>query len=108
MHQMSFNELLLNPSVQPEDAKRLSAQAERIWRLFCPDGSGHYMAVWTSELQKIAYQYCARINELRCWLLRYGLTIDLVSRSKNGNCCYKVVTFEGSNYQRLLRRKGLA
>jgi len=108
MRQLCFDELLLNPSVHDKDSDRLSKQAVKIWELFCPDGPGHYVSVWTSELAKIALQYGARLNELRHWLMGFGLTIDCRENDSHGNHKYIVTSFKGSNYQRLLRKKGLA
>ena len=106
--QLMLSELLLNPSVPAADQKRLSKQAIKIWRLFDPNGDGHYLSVWTPELRAVAAQYQSRLSELRAWLAKYGLTIDKIRRSERGNYKYEVREFEGSNYQRLLRKKGLA
>lgn len=105
MRQLCFDELLLNPSVSDKDLPRLSKQSEGIWEIFCA-GPNRYRPVWTSQLRIAAAQYFARINELRTWLRRYGLTIDVTGKNDNGNHRYEVRTFEGSNYQRLLLKRG--
>lgn len=104
---MLLTELMLNPSVKPEDETRLSQQAIRVWQLFC-DGRNTYRPVWTSALRAVAAQYNARINEIRTWLRTYGLTIDNTGTNGNGDHEYRVREFEGSNYQKVLRRRGLA
>jgi len=111
MRQLLLSELdgfLLNPSVEDSDIPRLSAQAEKIWRLFCPDGPGHYVKVTTIELAKVALQYGARLNELRHYLMGFGLTIDCRDRDSHGNHKYIVTELAGSNYEKLLKRRGLA
>ena len=110
MRQMMLSEMnrpLLNPSVETADENRLSQQAIKVCDLFL-NGNGGYRAVWTNELSKNACQYCARISEIRRWLMKKGLTLDITDRDKFGNHRYVVREFEGSNYQRLLRKKGLA
>ena len=107
MRQMNFNELLLNSSVQDEDSTRLSRQAEKIWRLFCPGDPGHYVKVTTLELAKVALQYGSRLNELRQYLMGFGLTIDCRERESNGNHKYIVTEFAGSRYEKLLKRRGV-
>jgi len=108
MRQLLLSELTLNPSIPAEDERRLSRQAEAVWKLFCPGEVSHYQAVWTNQLVRCAVQYSARINCLRAWLRGYGLTIDLTGSDGSGNNRYEVKEFEGSNYQRLLKKKGLA
>lgn len=103
--QMLLSELLLNASVTGADEKRLSAQAIRIWELF-DNGNGGYRAVWTNELRTAAPQYNARLWEVRNWLKDSGLTIDITKKGDNGNCKYQIVELEGSNYERLLKKRG--
>jgi len=107
MKQMMLTELRLNPSVPTADEKRLSKQALKIWALFCPDGGTHYVAVWTEEMRKIAAQYQARLSELRAWLAEAGLTIDRTQKSERGNHKYIVRELRGSNYERLLKKRGV-
>lgn len=108
MRQMMLTEILLNPSVVlSSDEKRLSRQAEKIWRLFCPNEDSHYVAVWTSELVAVAFQYNARLSEIRAWLIPYGLTIDVTGSNDRGNNKYQVVELEGSNYHKRLKRRGI-
>jgi len=107
MRQMMLSEILLNPSVAEADEKRLSRQAERIFRLFCPDEVGHYRAVWTSELVRCAVQYMARLTEIRGYLIPYGLTVDNVGSDGKGNHKYQVVELAGSQYEKRLKKRGL-
>lgn len=109
-HQMSFVELTLNPSVDRQAADRLGRQQRTIWRLFERRESGRvrYVPVSTNQLRQAAAQYCARINELRTWLRNYNLTIDKTRHDRFGNHTYVVRDFEGSQYQQLLQKKGLA
>ena len=108
MRQLCFDELLLNSSVKDADAPRLSAQAEKIWRLFCPDGPGHYVKVKTSELARVALQYNSRLSELRHYLMGFGLTIDCRERDSHGNHKYIVTELAGSGYEKLLKQRGMA
>lgn len=108
MRQMLLSELsglLLNPSVETADETRLSKQAICVWGLFS-NGTGRYRPVWTQELRAAAAQYSARLWEIRNWLKDFGLTIDCVERDSYGNHKFIVTELAGSNYERLLRRKG--
>lgn len=107
MRQMMLGELLLNPSVPAEDERRLSAQAVRVWQLFV-DEQNDFRQVTTNQLRAEAAQYNARLNEIRTWLKDSGLTIDIVAKDLYGGYRYEVREFEGSKYQRLLRKRGLA
>ncbi len=102
MRQMNFNELLLNPSVQAKDEKRLSRQAIHIYNCL------RQGPVWTNKLQSIARQYNARLYELRQWLARYGLTIDKTDGPDVcGNYKYELVELAGSGYEKNLKKKGI-
>jgi len=107
MRQMMLTEILLNPSVKAADEPRLSAQALKIWKLFCLDGDSHYVAVWTSQLVRCACQYHARLNDLRNWLMPHGLTIDNIGSDGRGNHKYEVRELAGSNYEKRLKKRGL-
>jgi hypothetical protein len=81
----------LNPSVKPEDKKRLSNQAQAIYvRL-------QQGPATTGELSAIACQYCARVNEVRHYLVKQGKMIDEV-RGKSGNNLYQIVPLSKSKF----------
>ncbi len=93
MKQMTFENLRTNPTVPKADVLRLKRQAIAIYN--------HLKAgpMTTEQLNLIAHQYNARINELRRWLKGYGLTIDCIAHDRHGNNTYKLVPFAGSRYQ---------
>ena len=97
---MMLSEIPLNPSVKEKDELRLSRQAKEIYDLL------QLGPVTTSEAAIIACQYNARINEIRHALMEKGLTVDL-TEGTGGNNTYEIVEFEGSNYQKHLKKKGL-
>ena len=92
MQQLGF-ELLLNPSVLAADGLRLSGQVRRMYRLFT-----ERQIVSNAELRKIGCQYGARLWELRRALVRVGLCIDLVNRSRNGVCFYRLRSLSESSF----------
>lgn len=98
--QMHLSEILLNPSVEEKDELRLSRQAKEIYGLL------QLGPARTSELNVIACQYNARINEIRQALMPLGLTVDLTKQGDGGNNEYEIVEFEGSKYQAHLRKEG--
>ena len=90
--------IALNPSVLPEDAPRLSEQAQRILTLFV---SRHErgLTVSTADMSEIACQYNARLYEVRRHLVRFGYCIDLVKRTPGtGINHYAVVTIDKSKF----------
>jgi hypothetical protein len=88
--QLSFADLLLNPSVRPEDEQRLSRQAGRILRLFVrARQQGRLIA--TTDLIAVAGQYQARLYEVRRYLVPRGFCIDLTRRGKDGLNYYKML-----------------
>lgn len=109
MFQLTFEQLLLNPSVQQADEKRLSGQTKRIWELFelREGGTTHYRKVWTSEMVHIARQYQARLYEIRQWLMRFGLTVERTGKRGPGDYRYEVRNLKGSRYEKLLKKRGL-
>jgi len=106
MKQLSFENLpkkqdrpAVNITAPKADEKRLGRQALAIYN--------HLRAgpVWVSQMVLIARQYNSRIKEIRDWLSKEGLTIDLVDKKANGDTCYVIRPFYGSNYQRYLMKK---
>ncbi len=98
--QMMLSELTLNPSVKPEDERRLSRQALRIYTALQKG------PVWTNTLVSLARQYNARIHELRQWLAPQGLTIDLTGKDVQGDFKYELVDSADSRYEQTLKKKG--
>ena len=96
MEQLDF-EILLNPSVPPEDELRLSRQAHAIYNLFM-DYHKLGLPVPNTELTKIAFQYQARLYEIRRALIPLGWCIDLVQKSEDGVNCYDLVRLEQSQF----------
>lgn len=97
--QLTFDDLLLNPSVESNDEYRLSRQAERIVRLFVKARHGGRM-VSNTELMEVARQYQARLFEVRRFLTAYGFCIDLVRREANGLNYYCMVPIDESTFYR--------
>ena len=99
-HQLTFDNLLLNPSVEQADEGRLSRQAKAILGLF--RGRMYLgMTVSTIDLAREALQYNARINELRHFLAPQGWFIDLIksdAKAKGVNH-YAIVKFAKSTFE---------
>jgi hypothetical protein len=96
MHQLTF-EILLNPSVEVEDERRLSRQAREMYLLFV----ARYrigLVVSTSDLREIAAQYNARLYEVRRALVARGLCIDLVRKGMGGQNYYAIVALAESTF----------
>jgi len=118
--QMLLSEVPVNPSVEPEDELRLSAQALDIYKrlkhkamwtadLILPDGVICPLCGFCSSLSPethINCQYNARLNEIRHALMEMGLTVDLTEECASGNNKYEIVNFEGSRFQAHLKETG--
>jgi hypothetical protein len=88
----------LNPTVQPEDEERLSAQAERLLALF-QQRRREGLTVHTGEMRDIACQYNARLYEIRRRLVKEGLCVDLVKRIPGtGINHYRIVPLAESKF----------
>ena len=87
--QLMLNEILVNPSVEPEDELRLSRQAMRIYKMFRFFGK-----VSNVMMADVAKQYNARIYEIRKALEPFGRTVKLVEKHPNGLNFYKIANLE--------------
>ncbi len=94
MQQLDF-EILLNPSVVTADELRLSRQGRGMLKLF--EGG---RSVSNVQLSQIGRQYGARLWELRRALVPLGWCIDLVSKTRDGVCFYRLVPVEQSSFYR--------
>lgn len=90
MHQMKLAEILVNPSVEPEDELRLSRQAMIIYRRLCnkvlPPPSN-------VELMDLSHSrnFTARLSEVRQALQdKYGVTVKIVKKAKDGVNFYAI------------------
>ena len=82
--QMLLDEILVNPSVPPEDELRLSKQAMKIYEKL--RGRKLYGGwVNTDEMAEIARQYGARLNEIRRALIPLGLIVGPPEKRDNLN-----------------------
>jgi len=97
MQQLVFEDLLLNPSVLPEDEHRLSRQAEAILRLFI-EARQRDELVANTAVMRLAGQYQARIYECRRFLVSHGFCIDLVKHDKGGLNWYGMVPLGESTF----------
>ena len=88
-HQMTIAELLLNPSVKAEDEIRLNNQAHKILNLL------KHGRVSTSDLIQIAYQYNARIFEIRKYLKQFGQMVKMTPQT-GGNNIYEIQDLKGN------------
>ena len=102
--QLRFADLLLNPSVVPEDEDRLCAQAQAVLNLFA-QARRLGTDVSTAQLAEIGCQYNARLYECRRYLVRKGFCIDLVRRGDHGVNFYRMVPIEKSEFHRKHREK---
>lgn len=96
--QMTIAEILLNPSVKEKDELRLSKQAKEIHGLL------QLGPARTSELNAIACQYNARINEIRHAIVHQGLIVDEIE-GKGGENSYKIVNLEDSTFWKQVKEK---
>jgi hypothetical protein len=99
MGQMTFEDLRVNPTVQNAELPRLKRQAIAIYKLL------QRGPLYTNQLRQLASQYNARIKELRAWLRKFGMTIDLTQRRPDGNNRYELRPYFGSHYQQTLLQK---
>ena len=92
--QLTFADMELNPSVTTRDELRLCRQAWEIYKLFF-----EFSEVSTLQLQAVAYQYSARIFEIRRSLKinKTGKTIKLIRRGKGGVNYYSLVNLDVQN-----------
>lgn len=86
--QLTFEDMLLNPSVEVADELRLSHQAYAIYSLFFK-----FERVSNTQMQEIAMQYNARIFEIREALKRErtGKAIALVHKGPAGLNYYSLI-----------------
>lgn len=82
-----------NPSAPVEIRPRLKRQAEAIYAAL------ERGPLWTNDLRAMVAQYNARIRELRQWLAKSGMTVDMTYKGKDGNNRYEIKPFAGSRYQ---------
>lgn len=97
-------ELMLNPSVERGDEKRLTNLSRQMLRLF-RDAFRKNQTVSTSQLVQISAQYNSRVWEIRRWLVPQGFCVDLVKRGKGGDNFYAVVRIEKSEFYRTHKAK---
>lgn len=105
-HQMTF-EILLNPSVEEADEKRLLTHFWSVWNLFWSRCRIGIFVVSTIDL--IDYgkgQYQARLSEVRRAMIPTGYCIDLVRRGKGRVNYYAIVPIETSTFYAKLKREG--
>lgn len=95
--QLLIEEIPLNPSVETEDEDRLHTQARDMRSLFF-FRSRIFLPVSTIDLIDIGGQYNARLFELRRWLIKRELCIDLVRKGKGGVNYYVLVPLKHSSY----------
>lgn len=88
-----------NPSVSIEEAPRLKHQTQKILAAL------RQGPLTTRSLRVMAAQYNARLKEARMYLKRFGLTVDLVAKAKDGNNTYAIRDFHGSRYEAELMAK---
>jgi hypothetical protein len=100
---MTF-EILLNPSVPPEDELRLSKQAKRIYLLFT-DAQRAGSLVSNRQLTQIGLQYAARLHEIRQALIAHNWCIDLARKDPNGVNWYGLVRLDQSQFYEKHRHK---
>ena len=105
MNQLTFKELLLNPSVEAEDEKRLLTQAQRILQLFrARQRVG--LAVSTLDMKEIGLQYNARLSEVRRFLVKAErMCIDRVYSRPGGVHYYRMLPCERSSFYREHKEK---
>lgn len=86
--QLTFTDILVNPSVVSAEEMRLSHQAYEIYKLFFK-----FERVSNVQMQEIAMQYNARVFEIREALAREGTgkTIMLIGKEKAGLNWYSLV-----------------
>lgn len=105
-HQMTTAEILLNPSVETADEKRLSRQCREILSLFRYKNFRLYLPVTTTDLMEIAGQYQARLGEVRRWLIKYeNCCIDLIEKGKGGVNYYRIVPLDESEFYKQRKAK---
>jgi hypothetical protein len=97
-------ELMLNPSVEKADEKRLTTLSRQMIRVF-REAFSKKRTVSTSELVAISAQYNSRVWEIRRWLVPQGFCIDLVKRGPAGENQYSVVRIEKSTFYRKHKEK---
>ena len=90
MSQLTF-EILLNPSVQDDDIKRLSRQCQMIYHKLCMG------KIKTSQLARIAKLYNARLNEIRHMVVKHGKMIDCI-KGQGGENTYVMVPLRKSSF----------
>ncbi len=82
--QLTFDDLVTNPTVLEQDSLRLSHQAWMIYKMLLK------RPVANTELREVALQYNARILEIRRALEPLGLTVKIVQREEGGLNFYQV------------------
>lgn len=97
-------ELMLNPSVERGDEKRLTNLSRQMLRIF-REAFRKGLSVSTSDMVTISAQYNSRVWEIRRWLVPQGFCIDLVRRGQNGENHYAVVRIEKSTFYRQHKEK---
>ncbi len=97
-------QLMLNPSVQPGDERRLTRLSREMLKLF-REAYRKGQHVSTSQLVEVSAQYQSRIWELRRWLVPMGWCIDLTKRGKSGENWYAVVRLDKSTFYKAHRAK---
>ncbi len=88
-----------NPSVSIEETPRLKRQTQQILSVL------RQGPLTTRGLRAMAAQYNARLKEARHYLKRFGLTVDLTAKGKDGNNTYAIRAFHGSRYELQLMAK---
>ena len=82
-----------NPSAPVEIRPRLKRQTEAIYAALKRG------PLWTNDLRSMVAQYNARVRELRTWLAKSGMTVDMTFKGKDGNNRYELRALAGSRYQ---------
>lgn len=88
-----------NPSAPVEIRPRFKRQAQAIYAALKRG------PLWTNDLRSMVAQYNARIRELRTWLAKSGMTVDMTAKGKDGNNRYEIKPFAGSRYEAELMAK---
>lgn len=105
-HQMTF-EILLNPSVEEQDEKRLLTHFWSLWNLFWSRCRIGIFVVSTLDLMDCGKaQYGARLSEVRRAMIPMGYCIDLVKHGQGGVNYYAIVPIENSSFYARLKEKG--
>lgn len=109
-----FDQVLVNPSVEPQDEERLSKQAKILLNKFL---AAHKIGTKISNVEmlelirrdfhtKRALQYNARLNEVRHALYHAGWMIDLVEKKPNGLNYYAITELWRSTFWKRVIQKG--